>query len=261
MQLLKQSTSVTIQLGPFLDETNGRDVETGLTITQADIRLSKNGGNFAQTADTGGATHDEAGWYSLDLHTTDTNTLGRLVVAIHESGALPVWERYMVIPANVYDSLVAGSDNLEVDTTLIEGSDATNQINAECDQAISDAALATAAALATVDGNVDAILLDTGTDGVQIASGAVDSTAVAASGANKIADHTIRRSFQNACDSSDGDTKTGRSLLGAIAKMVNKISISGSTLTVTEDDDLTALFTQAITTDSGADPITALDTA
>lgn len=39
----------------------------------------------------------------------------------------------------------------------------TAQVNAECDTAISDAALATAAALATVDSNVDAILVDTGT--------------------------------------------------------------------------------------------------
>jgi len=36
-------------------------------------------------------------------------------------------------------------------------------VNSECDTAISDAALATAAALATVDGIVDSILVDTGT--------------------------------------------------------------------------------------------------
>lgn len=76
-----------------------------------------------------------------------------------------------------------------------------------------------------------------------------------------IADHVIRRTFQNACDSGDGDTKTGRSLLGAIAKLVNKLASSAGTLTVYEDDDTTALFTQAVTTDSGADPITALDTS
>lgn len=40
---------------------------------------------------------------------------------------------------------------------------ALTDINAECDTAISDAALATAANLATVDTNVDAILVDTGT--------------------------------------------------------------------------------------------------
>ena len=45
------------------------------------------------------------------------------------------------------------------------------EINAEADTAISDAALATAASLATVDTVVDSILADTGTDGVQLASG------------------------------------------------------------------------------------------
>jgi hypothetical protein len=77
---------------------------------------------------------------------------------------------------------------------------------------------------------------------------------------NAIADHIIRRTFQNACDSGDGDTKTGRSLLGAIAKLVNRISVSGVTLTAYEDDDSTSLLQQTITTDSGADPITQLDT-
>jgi hypothetical protein len=118
--------------------------------------------------------------------------------------------------------------------------------------------------------DVDAILDDTGTSGValtdgsitaaKIATDAITSAEIAASGANKIADHTIRRTFQNACDSSDGDTKTYRSLLGAIGKLVNRIVSSGGTLTIYEDDDTTSLGTQSVTTDSGADPITELDT-
>lgn len=76
-----------------------------------------------------------------------------------------------------------------------------------------------------------------------------------------IADHVIRRTFQNACDSADGDAKTGRSLLGAIAKLVNKVASAAGTLTVYEDDDSTSLFTQAITTSAVAEPITELDTA
>lgn len=202
MQWLKQSTSITIRIGPFLDEADGKTAETALTISQADIRLSKNGGDFAQSNDSGGATHDENGWYYLTLDATDTGTLGRLVVAIHESGALPVWQEYMVFPANAYDSLVSGSDYLDAEVATI-----------------------------------------------------VSATA------NKVADHVIRRSFQNACDSSDGDTKTGRSLLGAIAKLVNKIAASSGTLTVYEDDDSTSLFTQTITTDETANPVTELDTA
>ena len=138
MMYLKQSTSVTAKIGPFVDESDGYTAEGSLTIAQADIRLSKNGGNFAQSNDAGGATHDENGYYDITLDATDTNTLGRLQVAVNESGALPVWHEFMVLPSNVYDSLVSGSDNLEVDTALIEGVDATDQINAEVDTALAD---------------------------------------------------------------------------------------------------------------------------
>lgn len=76
-----------------------------------------------------------------------------------------------------------------------------------------------------------------------------------------IADHVLRRGFASAKASADGDAKSFRSLLGAVAKLVNKVSIAGGTLTVTEDDDATALGTQAVTTDADAAPITAVDTA
>lgn len=221
MVIIEQSTTITIQLGPFLDEDDGKTAETGLTISSTDVYLSKNGAAFANPNDANAATHDASGWYRKQINTTDTNTLGRLVVMVHESGALPVWREFMVVPSNVWDSLVGGTDKLQVHADEI-----TN-------------GLITAAAIAT---------------------DAITSDEVAASGANKIADHTIRRTFQNACDSSDGDTKTGRSLLGAIGKLVNKVASSGGTLTVYEDDDTTSLFTQSVTTDSGADPITELDT-
>lgn len=122
MQLLKQSTAATIKIGPFVDSSDGVSPETGLTISQADIQLSKNGGAFAQTNNATGATHDALGWYGVPLDTTDTNTLGRLTVMIYETGALPVFMHFMVVPANVYDALVGGSDALQVDLTQIAGS-------------------------------------------------------------------------------------------------------------------------------------------
>jgi len=121
MLLLKQSTAKTVVLGPFVDDTDGKTAETGLTISQADIRLSKNGGAFAQTNNSAGATHMENGYYSVPLDTTDTNTVGTLTVAISESGALPVFREFMIVPANAYDSLVAGSDTLQADLTQIGG--------------------------------------------------------------------------------------------------------------------------------------------
>jgi hypothetical protein len=116
-QWIKQSTASTIKLGPFLDDTDGKTPETGLTISQADIRISKNGGAFAQSNNTAGATHNENGYYDVPLNTTDANTLGTLRVAVSKSGALPVWQDFMVVPANVWDSMFGASTlNVNVST-------------------------------------------------------------------------------------------------------------------------------------------------
>jgi hypothetical protein len=108
-KFLKQSTTATIKLGPFLDATDAVTAETALTIAQADIRLSKEGGDYAQTSNSAGATHDELGYYDVPLSTTDTGTVGRLKIAVHESGALPVWDEYYVLPAAIYDWLTGGA--------------------------------------------------------------------------------------------------------------------------------------------------------
>jgi hypothetical protein len=113
-RFLKQSTAATVILGPFVDATDGVTAETGLTISQADVRLSKNGAAFAQVGESSAASHMENGYYSKALNTTDTGTLGRLRIAVAESGALPVWEDFMIMPANVWDSLF-GADFLQVD--------------------------------------------------------------------------------------------------------------------------------------------------
>jgi hypothetical protein len=59
MVFLKQSTAYTFRIGPFLDDANGKTAETALTITQADVRLSKDGAAFAQKNDATSCTHDE----------------------------------------------------------------------------------------------------------------------------------------------------------------------------------------------------------
>ncbi len=69
---LKQSTAATVLIGPAVDATDGFTFENALTISQADIRLSKNGAAFAQTNDATGATFMENGMYSVPLDTTDT---------------------------------------------------------------------------------------------------------------------------------------------------------------------------------------------
>ncbi len=122
---LKQSTAADIAMGPFLDSTDGNTAETSLTITQPDVRLKKNGGAWAQKSAAQTLSHEENGWYEVSLSATDTNTLGILMVAVHESGALPVWREFMVVPANTYDSLVDDSDTLQADVTQFNGTNGT----------------------------------------------------------------------------------------------------------------------------------------
>jgi len=52
----------------------------------------------------------------------------------------------------------------------------------------------------------------------------------------------------------------GRSLAGAIAKLVNKVVLSGGTLSVKQTDDTTDMFTQTVATDAAAEPVISLDT-
>ncbi len=112
MTYLEQSTVVTVKIGAFVDGTDGFTPETSLTISQADIRLSKNGGNFAQSNDASGATHDENGYYDIPLNTTDTNTLGILKLAVTESGSRPVNAEFMVIASEAYE-LITGVSNVQ----------------------------------------------------------------------------------------------------------------------------------------------------
>ena len=106
---LRQSTAIDVGIGPFVDATDGVTPETGLTISQADVRLKKNAGAWAQVNDATSATHEEAGWYEKELDATDTNTVGRLLISIQESGALPVWHEFWVLEEAVFDAIYAAS--------------------------------------------------------------------------------------------------------------------------------------------------------
>ena len=94
-----------------------------------------------------------------------------------------------------------------------------------------------------------------------LAAYVMNAAALDAGTANKIADHLLRRAFGTAAASGDGDPKDFRSLLGAIAKLVNRIEIDLSdNLLIYEDDDSTVLGTQATTSQVSSSVITSLDT-
>lgn len=107
---LRQSTSQVVRFGPCLDKTDNVTEETGLTLAQADMRLSKDGGVYAQKNASGNATHDSNGHYSTTLDATDTATVGILTLSIQQpANMLPVQENYYVVEEAVYDNLYAAS--------------------------------------------------------------------------------------------------------------------------------------------------------
>lgn len=221
MYTLKQSTTITV---PFFGHDANGDGVLAIADGSWTKRISKNGGAFASMTVT--ITEMENGWYSVPLSTAHTDTVGFLTVSLSATGVKRVNLQFQV-SVRLLDDLAfpaTSGRSLLVDT---------------------------AGAITLTDGSVTA---------PKFATDALTDTKVASSLCNKIADHVIRRSFSNVKAAAGPDIKTFRSLLGVVAKQANKVSVAGTTLTVYEDDDTTALGTQAITTDSAALPITSLDT-
>lgn len=101
---LRQSTaSQEVQIGKFVDDTDGKTAKTALTIANTDAKLWKEGATAQVSKNSGGGTHIANGWYYLTLDATDTNTVGNLVITVDVSGALSVQCKCLVLSAAVYD--------------------------------------------------------------------------------------------------------------------------------------------------------------
>lgn len=107
--------------------------------------------------------------------------------------------------------------------------------------------------VAAVKSDTAAILLDTGTDGV-----VVNAAGLATDAVNEIADGILNRDMSTGTDSGSPTVRTMRQ---ALRFLRNKWSISGTTLTVTKEDDTTASWTSTLAGTAGADPITSSDPA
>ena len=123
MQYLKTNTAVRVCLGPFLDKTDGVTPETALTVSNCKITavaetdensaptlvLDNVAGNDA-TNTLAHITGDDAGFYELKLTAGNVNRLGRFTVQVNDAANhCPVWKEFMILPANAFDALIAGS--------------------------------------------------------------------------------------------------------------------------------------------------------
>lgn len=138
MRFLKTNTATRITVGPFFDKTDGVTPETALTVTSCKLTFTvDDGGVPTLVLDTnptasGGSndmvhiTGDDAGFYDLELTAANVNYVGRAMLAITDAAThCPVFHEFMILPANVYDSLVGGSDTLQADVTQFGGTNGT----------------------------------------------------------------------------------------------------------------------------------------
>jgi len=120
---LKQSTQVKQLIGPFVDATDGFTPETGITLGAADqAEAWKHDASATTDISANTWTHIADGMYNLTLTTSDTNTVGTLgVIVLDTSVCRPVRFNYMILTANIYDSLIGGSavDLLDVNIAQI----------------------------------------------------------------------------------------------------------------------------------------------
>lgn len=131
MIYLKAGTNVEVPIGPVVAVGDGFTPVTTLSLSTADeAELIKYAGASALTTtsiagNTMAAITGVDGYYTLDLSTGNVDTEGFLVIAIHDDSlCLPVRHEFMVVNANVYDSLFAAAttDYLQVDTEQVDGS-------------------------------------------------------------------------------------------------------------------------------------------
>lgn len=103
---LRESTVATITMGPALDKTDGVTPESALTPA---VRLKKNGAAAVARSSATAITHDENGYYNVEVNTTDTNTRGRLRAMFTDAAThVPVWEDFDVLAAAYYDEKYGG---------------------------------------------------------------------------------------------------------------------------------------------------------
>jgi len=199
MRFLKQNTATRVTVGPFIAVANGTTPLTAITATSEHLNLVVDDAGVPTlvldaTATASGGNNDlvfitgsNAGFCDLELTAAQTNYVGRAMLSInYVTDHLPVFHEFMIVPANVYDSLF-GTDLLDVSVVQNAGTAITSaagiqevkvasiaanaitatSINAD---AITDAKVASDVTIASVTGAVGSV-----TGAVGSVTGAVGS--------------------------------------------------------------------------------------
>lgn len=280
-QRIPQSTSFLCVFKAYLASDHVTEA-TGKTIV---ITISKNGGAFGNpNAGATNATEISSGWYKVTLDTTDTGTEGPLAVRGAVATVDDVGVLLQVVKAT-NGGLTALPDALPGATNglFIAGTNAATTVTTSLTTTftgnLTGSVASVTGAVGSVTGNVGgnvtgsvgsvtgAVGSVTGAVGsvgaggiaaATFAAGAIDAAAISADAGAEIADAILDR---NMATGTDSGSPTVRTMRQALRFLRNKWSISGTTLTVTAEDDATTSWTSTLAGTAGADPITSSDPA
>lgn len=240
MNFLRQSTQIKVAVGPMVQLADGGTLLPSISWATTEAYLVKNDASSAVDIGTNTwSSHLGAGLYNVTLTASNTDTLGRLIVVAADTAARPARHEFMVVPANVYDSLVLGTDYLQVDATQFNGNatsgllTSTDKLRADVIQINSSAAsgflngtTAINADVVKVSGDSTAAdRLEAGLDGVVtgVVSTSSTTTAVTSTLTESTNDHYNGRTL----------TFTSGNLTGQ-STAITDYNGSSKTLTVTE---------------------------
>lgn len=255
MKITAGATNVSLNVY-FVDDDGGTapgepttgllfsDIETGGSASYArqgaarvDVTL--------KTLASASAAHDDGGFILID----DTNMPGVYRVDIPDA-AFASGVSFVTI------HMVAASANNSIIRPLLVDIDPIPALIAAVQADTDDIQSRIPAALVSGAMDCDVSAMQAGVvTAAAVATDAIDADAIAADGANEIADALLNRDMSAVTDSNT------RSPLNALRHIRNKWSISGTTLTVTKEDDSTAAWTATLTEDASANPITGSDPA
>jgi len=192
------------------------------------------------TPSTGAATDaDSAPSYRIYEDETATPLLTGSMAKLDDANTTGFYsERVQLTAANGFEKSKSYSIYISATVGGVTGTTAHSfNIHALADYKADVSALATAANLQTVDDNVDAILLDTGTDGVVLADDAITAAKIAANaiGASELAADAVTEIGTGVWVSA---TRTLTQAAAAVAA-----AVSGSAITAIRGDTLSATLT------------------
>jgi hypothetical protein len=117
MQILKQSTGTSIQVGPFLDDTDGKTPETSLSV--GEVSAAGGSANFCKlqqggvsvNVSPGDWAHIGNGYYALEIAGASLALAGnaRIFFASATPDFRPIFEDLFIMHATIYDIFTAGA--------------------------------------------------------------------------------------------------------------------------------------------------------